>query len=62
MLIQLGLRLLLANVWSKEEEMDKMRLKMGWENNMKSDCCANRDLSPPQHPDKTASLEGSTMF
>lgn len=43
LLIQLGLRLLLASVWSQEKEMDKM-----WQREIR-ECCGDRDLCPPQH-------------
>ena len=43
----LGLRLLLANVRSQEKELDKMRLRLAKQPEIR-DCCTHRDLSPPQ--------------
>lgn len=47
MLIQLGLRLLPANVFLHEREMDKMGNSLAKQS--ETETCAYRDLSPPQH-------------
>ena len=47
-LIHLGLRLLLANVWSQGKEMDKIGLRLAKQCEFR-DCCAHRDLPPPPH-------------
>ena len=59
-LIQLGLRLLLADVQLQEREMDKMGLS--WRNRPPQPCCGHRDLLHRSLSDQAVALHGQILF